>query len=47
MEECKLCATPYGLRLKLTKECDSPKVEATNPNFIKFGLIRYDIDKNK
>jgi hypothetical protein len=29
MEDHTSCATPYQLRVKLTKECDSPKVDAT------------------
>jgi hypothetical protein len=29
MEDCKPCATPYQSRVKLTKECDSLKVDAT------------------
>jgi hypothetical protein len=29
MEDCKPCATSYQSRVKLSKECDSPKVDAT------------------
>ena len=29
MDECKACATPYHLGVKLTKDCESPKVNAT------------------
>ena len=29
MEDCKLCAIPYQLGVKSTKECDSFKVDAT------------------
>lgn len=29
MKDCKPCATPYQSRVKLTKECDSLKVNAT------------------
>jgi hypothetical protein len=29
MKDCKLCATPYQLGVKLTKECGSSKFDAT------------------
>ena len=29
MEDYKMCATPYQLEFKITKECDSMKVDAT------------------
>jgi hypothetical protein len=29
MEQCKLFTTPYPLGVKLTKKCDSPKVNST------------------
>ena len=29
MDDCKTCATPFQSRVKLTKEFDSPKVDAT------------------
>ena len=31
MDDYKPCATPFQLGFFLTKECDSPKVDATGP----------------
>lgn len=40
MGDCKLCSSPYHLGFKLTKECDSMKVDSTL-YWLLFGSLIY------
>ena len=39
MDDCKACATPYHLGVKLTKVCESPKVNASLYHMLVGSLI--------
>ena len=39
MDDCKACATPYQLSVKLIKDCKSPQVDATLYHWLVGSLI--------